>query len=898
MSTAVPTAPLARAGGRTSASRGTRARWGATLRLARRELLWAKGRALLVVALIAVPVAAMVFGEVMIRSINLTDRERALVGLGSVADARVDIFGSDAASLAAGADSLADVEHTDVVEAYYERVKVGGAFRYVGLTVADLASPLLRGAYDLTAGTAPLTADEAAVSSELAAHYHVAVGDRVSLRRSGQTWTVTGVYRQADQFDSVSVTVPQPPLGELPATRSIHRFLRAPASRLSALPQAGFTMVTRDQSASPPWVTRSDSTRQLAFVSLYTIGTIGLAIVGIVVSAAFAAGARRQLRTLGLAAASGGSPADIRRAVIAQGFVTGAVGVVAGFGLGAIGVAAMAPHLDGYANFVVPGLHTNALDLGIIGALAIVTAMLAAAVPAVGVGRAPVLVALAGRRPLAPLRNSVPAIGLVLFAVGLVGLGATARAALGDTGSSLAYTGSVLAMLIGAVLSTPWLVGRLDVVATRLRGPARLAARSMTRSRSRTGPITSAILVTVGAAAFVATQDAALATSSQNRDVDRNTVTLSATTNPQEGSSATDAVPSTAVGKVTAIVSGATHYGYTYLADRADQLDSFEPSWSATTPDLTRSVHQKPGTDGTLVTSDRSSLAAVGVPAASIAAWERGPVLVFGPGIVTDGRVTFGKFDRQATGTAPGQAPPVVDGRTIDAIELPVLIPNDRFGVGALTCEGGSCHTFQPPPLVVLPGTVAQGLSLTGADAIVIVRSARPLTAHQREQLRNLRSDLSDDERLAVERGADDTSINVGFVDDASTNRLFQLLLVLAATGAALGVTAIGLALSAAEGRADDATLLALGAPPRLRRSLRAWEALMTSGIGAVIGVLLGAAAGAVFAVQRNRHNGNGTDLRFPWSAAVGLGIGLPIVAAIIFWLATWPRRAVLLRDD
>ena len=72
----------------------------------------------------------------------------------------------------------------------------------------------------------------------------------------------------------------------------------------------------------------------------------------------------------------------------------------------------------------------------------------------------------------------------------------------------------------------------------------------------------------------------------------------------------------------------------------------------------------------------------------------------------------------------------------------------------------------------------------------------------------------------------------------------------------------------------------------------------MTSGIGAVLGVTLGAMAGAVFVVQHNRSNGGRTDLRFPWSTALGLGLALPIVAAVVFWLATWPRRAVLLRDD
>ena len=127
----VATQPVARARRRERAHGGSRARWGATLRLARRELTRAKGRALLVVALIAVPVGAMVFAEVMIRSANLTTHQRDLIGLGSVADARLELFGSDTRDDTAGTATLAHVEHTDVTDVYYGRMKVGDGFRYV-----------------------------------------------------------------------------------------------------------------------------------------------------------------------------------------------------------------------------------------------------------------------------------------------------------------------------------------------------------------------------------------------------------------------------------------------------------------------------------------------------------------------------------------------------------------------------------------------------------------------------------------------------------------------------------------------------------------------------------------------------------------------------------------------
>src|SRR5690606_10349485 len=60
------------------------------------------------------------------------------------------------------------------------------------------------------------------------------------------------------------------------------------------------------------------------------LGAVALLVVGIVISAAFAVGARRQLVSLGQLSASGASPATIRTSLVLQGTVTGVAGAVAG----------------------------------------------------------------------------------------------------------------------------------------------------------------------------------------------------------------------------------------------------------------------------------------------------------------------------------------------------------------------------------------------------------------------------------------------------------------------------------------------------------------------------------------------------------------------------------------
>ena len=64
------------------------------------------------------------------------------------------------------------------------------------------------------------------------------------------------------------------------------------------------------------------------------IAGFGLLEVVLLAGTAFAVGARRQVRTLGLVAASGGDAKQVRNIVLAQGVVLGALGGIAGVALG------------------------------------------------------------------------------------------------------------------------------------------------------------------------------------------------------------------------------------------------------------------------------------------------------------------------------------------------------------------------------------------------------------------------------------------------------------------------------------------------------------------------------------------------------------------------------------
>ena len=190
---------------------------------------------------------------------------------------------------------------------------------------------------------------------------------------------------------------------DLPAATPVADLVGAPAGRPRQHPGAGPPAVDR---------TRDDDGAEAVRWSL-VIGALVLTVVGIVISAAFAVGARRQLVTLGQLSASGASPATVRTALVLQGTVTGLVG--AAIGLALAGVLLLARPAAGRAaarpaaSTATPSGPSRWSRSSLIG---IAAATLAALIPARTAARIPTLAALAGRRPLAPVSRRLVAVGL------------------------------------------------------------------------------------------------------------------------------------------------------------------------------------------------------------------------------------------------------------------------------------------------------------------------------------------------------------------------------------------------------------------------------------------------------------------------------------------------------
>ena len=121
---------------------------------------------------------------------------------------------------------------------------------------------------------------------------------------------------------------------------------------------------------------------------VYLGGGVGLIVLGTVITAAFAVGARRQLRSIGLLTASGAAPVTVKWFLVAQGALAGLIGSVSGAVLAIVGTRVVPDrYIEDLAGRPVAGPVVRLADL--LPIIAIGTVVAAGGVVAAGpLGRA------------------------------------------------------------------------------------------------------------------------------------------------------------------------------------------------------------------------------------------------------------------------------------------------------------------------------------------------------------------------------------------------------------------------------------------------------------------------------------------------------------------------------
>lgn len=862
-------------------------RWGLALRIARRTARRDLGRTVLVGSLIAAPVLGTVFLDTVYRTAELsagTQVEREMGGADAVltvtANRRIDNLGTEYSSSSTSEAERRDpaaVRPADLLPAGSRVVRRNPegtvAFSAGDRTVPaqsaelDWADPLAAGLLSVRSGRLAGAAGEVTLSPALADRIGAGVGDDVRTT-AGRTVRVVGIA--ADPSCRSCQLAAGPPgwtgvpapvvdvvdyLVDLPPGAVVNR---AEQDRLAA---TGAFLLPRDARLHPerwedPGFGAGSGDPTLIAIIVLVAG-IGVLEVVLLAGTAFAVAARRQVRGSALVLANGGRSADVRLVLLAQGAVLGAVGAAAGLALGVLAVLAAWQPLQRLVDTDFGGLVVSPRDLAVIAVIGVVTGVAAAVVPAVGASRVPVVAALAGRygRPAGgrvriPVAATAVAVGGLVLAGVVAGAWAAARRT--GTGNGLAYPLGMLAgfglTMVALTVLAPSLVGLAGRFGGRLSLTGRLAVRDAARHRHRTGPAVGAVMVAVAGSVAVAFAVASF----DERDRERYTPTLPAgwaSVYLQTGSGVpgygTEAEQLAAVRSAAAELPGAEMVP-------VRTASAAENPWPELVP--VDPAACRPYGRGLGIGAPVARLVAGGRAEEAAAALAAGRAMVTDPCFVTaDGTATVQliRYDNQGTGTVTR------------SLAVPVLV---------LPSPGGDLL-----PAAVLPEPTAARLGVGSEASTVVLRTSRTPTEAEEDRARTVLGPLGDS--LRVERGYGAPYLP-GFV-----------ALIGGAGLVTLAGVAISVSLSAAEGRADLATLAAIGAPPRRRRMLAMAQAGLVAGLGVGLGVLLGAGIGMTI-----MSGLDGYPMVVPWPTVLIVGVGVPVLGVLAVGLLTRSRLPMVRR--
>ncbi|MFC5667247.1 FtsX-like permease family protein [Kitasatospora misakiensis] len=890
------------------------------LRIARRDALRAKGRSVLVAAMVALPVLGVAGADVVHRSGQLTPGERVerlmggadalitahrpgrSVDQGVFAEDGVQVLREDrsdpaAASAAAAANSPAELvagllPGGAVLLPATPGPAVSTSTREGLFTTAtaeaDLTDRIWRGRVDLVEGRAPSAPHEAAATRAFLAEAGLRIGDSTTVKGlDGAPFKLTAaveypgdlnrvelVARPDELIAPLAASAPSAPGASSGLTAAgadeanpVRWLVRMPGGAaldwpaVRKLNRYGFTVTSRAVALDPPpesAVTYDPDLFKLPdadkrVVILATVAGMALLEVALLAGPAFAVGARRSRRQLALIGAAGGDRGHVRAVVLGSGLVLGAtgaaVGLVAGVGLVAL-LRTWAEEAGGsrFGHFAIAPL-----DLLAIAAVGVVTALLAAVVPAVQAARRDVVAGLTGRDTVGTPSRRLPLLGLLLVAAGagaaLYGAGTQQTGAMpvfaGLTTRALSVLAGAVTAELGFLLFTPLMIavfGRLPL------GP-RLALRDSARHRGRTAPAVAAVMAAVAGAVAVGVYTTGA--EAQDRAAYRPTAPMGAIVVEAPMKPDDPKLPRLRAAVERDLPDAGTR------ADVHGMLYVFCDGCS--------SVVQVKGTGGRFDDGGPGSRALVGDATvlrnlfgvndrAVEEALAAGRAIVFDRTRLHDGRAVLTMLGAAGGGPVrPGEVPqPGSKEIAVDAL----LVDNpDAARYGGLLMSPDAVRTI--------------GLATESIGSVW--RPAHPPTTKVQQRVEADLAQVVPRATLHVERGfrPKDDVISLALAG-------FAALVV-------LGAAAVATGLAAADSRNDRATLAAVGAPPRIHRVQAGLQSTLIAGLGAVIGT----ASGFVPAMALLRSHASGqiggpaAPFTLPWGLLVTIAVVLPVAAGL-----------------
>jgi putative ABC transport system permease protein len=461
-------------------------RW--AMRLLRRE--WRQQ--LLILALVTVAVGATV-----VASTVATDTPAPIAGVLGTAQDSASVSGTPARINAEIHRLQTSYGTVDVIE--NESVPVPGTQDTFDLRAQDPHGPFGMPMLSLVSGRYPANPGQIAVTSGVAADFHLIVGS---------SWTVGGVTRKVvgivqnpqGLLDEFALVVP----GQVTSPDNVTVLFNAPGVSASRLSTGGMTVTTAQTVANTNTINP-----ETISIAAAVLGMLLIALVGI---GGFTVLAQRRLRAIGMLAAQGATERNIRLVVRANGAATGVVGAVAGFALGFLAWLAYRPQAENSAHHVMGAFQLPWTVIGISMALAVIATYFAASRPAKAIARVPIAAALAGRPP-APKKTrhlAIP-VGLGFLAGAFLLLGAAGAGGSGTGGNRamLELVVGFVALAVAIVLLAPACLSVVAAAGKRSPIGIRLALRDLARYRVRSGPALAAISLSTLIAVIICVASAA-----------------------------------------------------------------------------------------------------------------------------------------------------------------------------------------------------------------------------------------------------------------------------------------------------------------------------------------------------------------------------------------------------
>ena len=800
---------------------------------------------MLVLALIVVALAATVVGA----AVATNTPPPAGAGFGTAQDMATLPGGPHLASQIAVLQH--DVGPVDVIE--NQAVAIPGSINTYDLRAQDPHGAFGQPMLSLVSGHYPAGPGQVAVTDGVASTFKLTVGG--TWHQGGQTRQVVGIVQNPQSLlDEFALVAP----GQVGTPSQVTVLFTAPRGKDAAsLGSVSQYVVTRhDAVASNPL---NPETIVLA------LATVGMLLIALVAVGGFTVLAQRRLRSLGMLGALGATDTNIRLVVRVNGVLVGVVGALAGAVLGLAVWLAYRPELQSSAHHLIGPFQLPWVVIGPAIALAVVATYFAASRPARAVTRIPIVAALSGR-PAPPKqvhRSAVPGVVLFVIAAALLSYSGSSN---GNGGGALELVLGIVLLIVAIILLAPFCLVVLARLGRRAPIAIRLALRDLARYRARSGSALSAISLGVFIAALVCILTA-----------------------QRYGNVLDYAGPNVASNQIIVYTPGPGPGG------GGPGKGGSSPSGTASTPQAQAAVAH--GIASALGSHDVIELEDAGASlqhAAAGRSWS-GPVYVATPQLLR----TFGI---KASDVNPDADILTMRPGLSGLSQMQLVYGNDQGGGGhgpqdvgsnSYSCPKGAClanpviqqvnalPSGTSAPNTVITEHAIHALGLHTSVSGWLVQTPHPPTAAQ-----------ITDARLTA------SAAGMTIETKSSTPSSAEILNYATAFGIALalGILAMSIGLIRSETAQDLRTLAATGASSFTRRELTAATAFALALGGAVLGTVAAYVAAVGYAWD-NPLDGLSELSSVPARQLLIIGVGMPVVAAVVGWLLAGREPAAMSRQ-